>query len=65
VAAVVVEDIFARYTAPGTTLQQVARARHARGICSPTGRAWWGLSSLRGLLTNPVYVGHVYAGRLR
>jgi site-specific DNA recombinase len=65
VAAVVVEDIFARYAEPGTTLQQLSRALHAQGICSPTGRAWWGLSSLRGLLTNPVYVGYVYAGRLR
>lgn len=65
VAAAVVAEIFAHYTEPGTTLQQVARALHARGICSPTGRAWWGLSSLRGLLTNPVYVGSVYAGRLR
>jgi site-specific DNA recombinase len=65
VAAAVVAEIFAFYEEPGTTLQQVARTLHARGICSPTGRAWWGLSSLRGLLTNPVYVGHVYAGRVR
>jgi site-specific DNA recombinase len=65
VAAAVVAEIFAHYAEPGTTLQQVARALHARGICSPLGRAWWGLSSVRGLLTNPVYVGHIYAGRLR
>jgi site-specific DNA recombinase len=65
VGAAVVAEIFAHDGEPGTTLQQVARALHARGSCSPTGRAWWGLSSLRGLLTNPVYVGYVYAGRLR
>jgi site-specific DNA recombinase len=65
VAAAVVQEIFVCYGEPGATLQQVARALHARGICSPTGRAWWGLSTLRGMLTNPVYLGHVYAGRLQ
>jgi site-specific DNA recombinase len=65
VSAAVVAEIFALYLQPGTSLQQVASALHHRGIRSPTGRPWWGLSSLRGLLTNPVYVGQVYAGRLR
>ena len=42
------------------------------GVCAASARhpftegsAGWGLSSLRGLLTNPVYMGQVYAGRLR
>ncbi len=65
VSAAMVVEIFALYLEPGTSLQQVAYALHHRGICSPTGRPWWGLSSLRGLLTNPVYTGQVYAGRLR
>jgi site-specific DNA recombinase len=65
VSAAVVVEIFALYLEPGTSLQQVAYTLHHRGICSPTGRPWWGLSSLRGLLTNPVYAGQVYAGRLR
>jgi site-specific DNA recombinase len=65
VAAAVVADSFARDAEPGTTRQQRSRAWHAQGSCSPSGRAWWGVSSLRGLLTTPVYVGDVYAGRLR
>jgi site-specific DNA recombinase len=65
VSAAVVMEIFALYLELGTSLQQVAYALRHRGIGSPTGRPWWGLSSLRGLLTNPVYTGQVYAGRLR
>jgi site-specific DNA recombinase len=63
--AAVVTAIFALDLEPGTSLHQGASALHHRGICSPTGRPWWGRSSLRGLLTNPVYTGPVYAGRLR
>ena len=62
VAAAVVAEIFAHYTEPGTTLQHLSRALHAQGSCSPRGRAWWGLSSLRGRLTTPVYGGSVYGG---
>jgi site-specific DNA recombinase len=64
VSAAVVGEIFALYLEPGTSLQRVAYALHHRGICSPRGRPWWGLSSLRGLLTNPVYVGQVSAGQV-
>lgn len=31
----------------------------------PTGWAWCGLTSLRGIFTNPAYTGQVYAGRTR
>ena len=64
-SAAMVAEIFALYLEPGMSLQRVASALHQRGIRSPRGQPWWGLSSLRGLLTNPVYVGQVYAGRLR
>ena len=64
-SAAMVAEIFALYLEPGMSLQRVASALHQRGIRSPRGQPWWGLSSLRGLLTNPVYMGQVYAGRLR
>jgi site-specific DNA recombinase len=65
VAAGVVAEIFARYGEPSAPLEQVARALPAQYIRSPPGRECWGLSTRRGLLSNPVYVGQVYAGRLR
>jgi site-specific DNA recombinase len=65
VEATVVADIFAAYLEPGASLMGVARGLHARGLPSPTGQAWWGLATLRGLLTNPTYTGQVYARRTR
>jgi site-specific DNA recombinase len=35
------------------------------GIPAPRGKKRWGFMSLHNLLTNPVYTGKVYAGRLR
>ena len=35
------------------------------GVRSPQGNARWTAASLRGVLTNPVYTGHVYVGRRR
>jgi len=65
VEAAVVATIFATYLESGASLQQVARVLHAQHACSPTGQAWWGLSTLRGILQNPAYTGQVYAGRTR
>jgi site-specific DNA recombinase len=57
--------IFATYLEPGSSLHSLARALHAQHTPSPTGQAWWGLATLRGILTNPAYTGQVYAGRMR
>lgn len=64
-AAAVVSEIFAHYLEPGVGLLQVARRLRDRRIPSPTGKAFWGLATVRGILTNPVYTGQVYAGRTR
>jgi site-specific DNA recombinase len=64
-AAAVVSEIFARYLEPGIGLLQVARLLRDRQIPSPTGKTFWGLATVRGILTNPVYTGQVYAGRTR
>jgi len=63
--AAVVAEIFARYLEPGASLFKVARILRASQICSPTGKPAWGLASIRGILSNPVYSGQVYAGRMR
>ena len=64
-AAAVVSEIFARYLEPGAGLLQVARLLRDRQTPSPTGKTFWGLATVRGILTNPVYTGQVYAGRTR
>lgn len=64
-AAAVVSEIFARYLEPGVGLLQVARLLRNRQTPSPTGKTFWGLATVRGILTNPVYTGQVYAGRTR
>jgi site-specific DNA recombinase len=35
------------------------------GIASPRGRPNWSPSALRGVLTNPIYLGQVFGNRLR
>lgn len=63
--AAVVAEIFAWYTEPGATLFKVTRTLRAHRICSPTGKPTWGLATIRGILSNPVYTGQVFAGRMR
>jgi site-specific DNA recombinase len=60
----VVAEIFAEYLQDGAGLIQVAKHLHARGIPSPMGKKRWGLASIRGVLTNPAYIGQVFAGRM-
>jgi site-specific DNA recombinase len=63
--AAVVAEIFALYLADGASLMQVARTLQQQQIPSPSGKRWWGLASLRGILTNPTYTGQVYLGRVQ
>jgi site-specific DNA recombinase len=62
--AAVVAEIFAMYLEEGASLCGVSKKLRARGIRSPRGREVWTVSSLRWILTNPVYTGMVYAGRM-
>jgi site-specific DNA recombinase len=63
--AAVVAEIFAMYLEQGASLFGVSRHLQERGIPSPRGRKVWSVATLRGILTNPVYAGKVYAGRVR
>ena len=63
--AAVVAEIFAMYLQQGASLFGVSRHLKERGIPAPRGGRVWRVATLRGILTNPVYAGKVYAGRTR
>jgi site-specific DNA recombinase len=62
--AAMVGEIFARYLQTAGSLGGVAKYLTAQGLPSPMGNVCWKASSVRGILTNPAYTGHVYAGRI-
>ena len=62
--AAIVAEIFAMYLENGVGLMQVARKLYEQQVPSPTGKPRWGISSLRGILSNPAYTGQVYACRM-
>ena len=59
-----VQQIFTHYLTAGRSLGGLAKWRMAQGIPTPTGKAVWHGSTLRGILQNPAYTGQVYAGRM-
>jgi site-specific DNA recombinase len=63
--AAVVAEIFAAYLEPGASLFGVSRHLRQMGVPAPRGAKAWSTATLRGMLTNPVYAGRVYAGRVR
>ena len=63
--AAVVAEIFAVYLEPGMSLFGVCRHLREMGVPAPRGGKAWSTATLRGILTNPVYTGKVYAGRVR
>jgi site-specific DNA recombinase len=63
--AAVVAEIFATYLEEGGSLFGVSRQLESQGILAPRGGKVWSVATLRGILTNPVYAGRIYAGRVR
>ena len=63
--AATVAEIFAAYLEPGASLFGVSRHLREMGVPAPRGGRAWSTATLRGILTNPVYAGKVYAGRVR
>jgi site-specific DNA recombinase len=63
--AAVVAEIFAAYLQQGMSLFGVSRHLREMGVPAPRGGKAWSTATLRGILTNPVYAGKVYAGRVR
>jgi site-specific DNA recombinase len=64
-AAAVVRELFQSYADGEATLHALAVRLTARGIASPTGRRFWSASSVRGILSNPAYIGEAISGRLQ
>jgi site-specific DNA recombinase len=63
--AAVVAEMFAWYADEGRSLYGLAKKLHQDAVRPPRARGHWGVPSLRGILTNPVYTGEVYAGRIQ
>lgn len=63
--AAIVAEMFAWYLQDGHSLKSLIQRLHTLGVASPSGKAYWGVASVRGVLTNPTYTGTVYAGRTR
>src|SRR5262249_28707603 len=61
--AAVAAEMYAWYLQEGNSLLGLVRHLKALGVPSPTGKPYWGIASVRGVLTNPTYTGTVYAGR--
>jgi site-specific DNA recombinase len=63
--AALVAELFARYLEPHSSLDSVCKQLTRSQIPTPRGGRIWSPTTLRGILSNPVYTGHVYAGRSR
>jgi len=61
--AVIVQELFASYATGTKSLYALVQTLTKRHVPSPTGKDHWRSSSLRGLLTNPVYAGLATSGR--
>jgi site-specific DNA recombinase len=63
--AAVVAELFARYREEGVSLVRLALELSTRGTPTPRGHWRWNQTTLRGLLSNPTYIGQGYVGRTR
>src|SRR5215212_7415682 len=63
--AAVVSEMFAWYAEAGCSLFGLAKKLHRERVSPPHGPGRWNVTILRRILTNPVYTGAVYAGRVQ
>ena len=63
--AAVVQELCTDYVAGGVTRYALAQWLPQRHLPTPTGRKYWNVSTVRGLLTNPAYTGRAIHGRWR
>jgi site-specific DNA recombinase len=63
--AVHVQDMFNWYLEEGHSLMGLTKRLQNPGVISPDGNPRWNTATVRGILTNPVYTGQVFAGRSR
>jgi site-specific DNA recombinase len=65
VEAAAVAAMFVWYADQGRSLYSLAKKLHQDGVAPPRVQGRWNVQTLRGILTNPVYTGEVYAGRIQ
>ena len=63
--AAVVAEMFAWYAEEGRSLFSLAQKLRRDDVAPPLVRGRWNVTTLRQMLTNPVYTGQVYAGRIQ
>jgi site-specific DNA recombinase len=63
--AAVAAEMFAWYAEEGRSLFGLAQRLRRDGVAPPLVRGRWNVTTLRQMLTNPVYTGRVYAGRIQ
>jgi site-specific DNA recombinase len=63
--AAMVAEMFAYYLEAGHSLWGLTKHLMALGVPTPRGLQRWHQPTVRGILSNPVYTGKVYVGRLR
>jgi site-specific DNA recombinase len=63
--AALVADLFRWYADEDRSFMAVVQRLHDLKVRSPTGRAYWGIATVRGILSNPTYTGTIYANRTR
>jgi hypothetical protein len=61
----VVRDLFTWFADEGQHVYALQSRLKQLGIASPQGRQPWSTSTLHGVLTNPTYLGQVFAQRAR
>jgi len=63
--AAVVRDLFTWFADEGTSIYGLQRRLDQLGTVSPRGYRTWNNSALHGVLTNPTYLGRIFANRVR
>ena len=63
--SVMIQQMFAWYLEPKSTLYLIAKRLTDLGLLTPTGKPRWNTSTVRGILKNPAYTGTAYANRSR
>jgi site-specific DNA recombinase len=63
--AAVVSEMFAWYADEGRSLFGLAKKLQRVAIAPPRVQGRWNVTTVRGILTNPVYTGEVFAGRIQ
>jgi site-specific DNA recombinase len=63
--AAVVTTLFAVYAEERCSLFSLASKLQRDAVAPPCGKGRWTMSTLRRILTNPVYTGQVYGGRIQ